>query len=192
MCCHTFVSRFWITFVFPRKYKPKKNSNNLCNKEKISLRLIKWFEPNRLRETELVMDVVDPTQENNPEFLVVTSEDQGGTYRPGTVALREIRKYQKSTDLLIRKLPFQRVVREIVQNMYKTERFRFSSDAILTLQTSVEDYIVKMFEQVNLFAIHGDRVTIKVKDIVLWRNVIEKKWSFVLTSIYLKHVLLYY
>ncbi len=50
-------------------------------------------------------------------------------YRPGTVALREIRKYQKSTDLLIRKLPFQRLVREIAQD-FKND-LRFQSSAIL-------------------------------------------------------------
>ena len=61
-------------------------------------------------------------------------------YRPGTVALREIRKYQKSTELLIRKLPFQRLVREIAQD-FKTD-LRFQSSAILALQESAE---VKLF-----------------------------------------------
>ena len=53
-------------------------------------------------------------------------------YRPGTVALREIRRYQKSTELLIRKLPFQRLVREIAQD-FKTD-LRFQSSAVLALQ----------------------------------------------------------
>ena len=57
-------------------------------------------------------------------------------YRPGTVALREIRKYQKSTELLIRKLPFQRLVREIAQD-FKTD-LRFQSSAILALQEASE------------------------------------------------------
>uniref|UniRef100_A0A669P3D3 Histone H3 n=1 Tax=Phasianus colchicus TaxID=9054 RepID=A0A669P3D3_PHACC len=55
-------------------------------------------------------------------------------YRPGTVALREIRRYQKSTELLIRKLPFQRLVREIAQD-FKTD-LRFQSAAIGALQVS--------------------------------------------------------
>src|SRR5665213_3096891 len=59
-------------------------------------------------------------------------------YRPGTVALREIRKYQKSTDLLIRKLPFQRLVREIAQN-FKND-LRFQSTAIGALQEAAEAY----------------------------------------------------
>merc|ERR1711998_139291 len=57
-------------------------------------------------------------------------------YRPGTVALREIRKYQKSTDLLLRKLPFQRLLREVAQD-YKTD-LRFQSLAVLALQEASE------------------------------------------------------
>merc|ERR1719211_490537 len=64
-------------------------------------------------------------------------------YRPGTVALREIRKYQKSTDLLIRKLPFQRIVKEIAQE-FKSE-LRFQSSAILALQEASEAYLVSLF-----------------------------------------------
>ncbi|XP_037456862.1 histone H3.3-like [Triticum dicoccoides] len=65
-------------------------------------------------------------------------------YRPGTVALREIRKYQKSTELLIRKLPFQRLVREITQD-FKTD-LRFQSHAMLALQEAAEAYLVGLFE----------------------------------------------
>lgn len=71
-------------------------------------------------------------------------------YRPGTVALREIRKYQKSTELLIRKLPFQRLVREIAQD-YKTD-LRFQSSAVLALQEAAEAYLVGLFEDTNLCA----------------------------------------
>ncbi|KUF90102.1 histone H3 [Phytophthora nicotianae] len=90
-------------------------------------------------------------------------------YRPGTVALREIRKYQKSTDLLIRKLPFQRLVREIAQD-YKTD-LRFQSTAILALQEASEAYLVGLFEDTNLCAIHAKRVTIMPKDIQLARRI---------------------
>ena len=65
-------------------------------------------------------------------------------YRPGTVALREIRRYQKSTELLIRKLPFQRLVRELAQE-FKTD-LRFQSTAILALQEAAEAYLVGLFE----------------------------------------------
>ena len=90
-------------------------------------------------------------------------------YRPGTVALREIRKFQKSTELLIRKLPFQRVVREIAQN-YKSD-LRFQSQAILALQEASEAYLVGLFEDTNLCAIHAKRVTIMPKDMQLARRV---------------------
>ncbi|XP_066341989.1 histone H3.2-like [Miscanthus floridulus] len=79
-------------------------------------------------------------------------------FRPGTVALREIRKYQKSTELLIRKLPFQRLVREIAQD-FKTD-LRFQSSAVAALQEAAEAYLVGLFEDTNLCAIHAKRVTI--------------------------------
>uniref|UniRef100_A0A8D3DG34 Si:ch211-113a14.27 n=1 Tax=Scophthalmus maximus TaxID=52904 RepID=A0A8D3DG34_SCOMX len=81
-------------------------------------------------------------------------------YRPGTVALREIRRYQKSTELLIRKLPFQRLVREIAQD-FKTD-LRFQSSAVMALQEASEAYLVGLFEDTNLCAIHAKRVTIMV------------------------------
>lgn len=84
-------------------------------------------------------------------------------FRPGTVALREIRKFQKSTELLIRKLPFQRLVREIAQE-YKSD-LRFQSQAILALQEATEAYMVGLFEDTNLCAIHAKRVTIMPKDV---------------------------
>ncbi|KAA8581102.1 hypothetical protein FQN60_002683 [Etheostoma spectabile] len=90
-------------------------------------------------------------------------------YRPGTVALREIRRYQKSTELLIRKLPFQRLVREIAQD-FKTD-LRFQSAAIGALQEASEAYLVGLFEDTNLCAIHAKRVTIMPKDIQLARSV---------------------
>ena len=71
-------------------------------------------------------------------------------YRPGTVALREIRRYQKSTDLLIRKLPFQCLVREIPQD-FKTD-LRFQGSAVLALQEAVKAYLVGLFEDTNLSA----------------------------------------
>ena len=90
-------------------------------------------------------------------------------YRPGTVALREIRRYQKSTELLIRKLPFQRLVREIAQD-FKTD-LRFQSSAVMALQEASEAYLVGLFEDTNLCAIHAKRVTIMPKDIQLARRI---------------------
>uniref|UniRef100_UPI00398F69B4 histone H3-like n=1 Tax=Pristiophorus japonicus TaxID=55135 RepID=UPI00398F69B4 len=90
-------------------------------------------------------------------------------YRPGTVALREIRRYQKSTELLICKLPFQRLVREIAQDV-KTN-LRFQSSAVMALQEASEAYLVGLFEDTNLCAIHAKRVTIMPKDIQLARRI---------------------
>ncbi|XP_048213608.1 histone H3-like [Perognathus longimembris pacificus] len=90
-------------------------------------------------------------------------------YRPGTVALREIRRYQKSTELLIRKLPFQRLVREVGQKLMIN--LRFQSSAVLALQEASEAYLVGLFEDTHLCAIHAKRVTIMPKDIQLARRI---------------------
>jgi len=84
-------------------------------------------------------------------------------------ALREIRRYQKSTELLIRKLPFQRLVREIAQE-FKTD-LRFQGSAVLALQEAAEAYLVGLFEDTNLCAIHAKRVTIMPKDVQLARRI---------------------
>lgn len=90
-------------------------------------------------------------------------------YRPGTVALREIRRYQKSTELLIRKLPFQRLVRSIARD-FKID-LRFQSSALAALQEAAEAYLVDLFEDTNLCAIHAKRVTIMPKDMMLARRI---------------------
>lgn len=86
--------------------------------------------------------------------------------KPGTRALREIRKYQKSTNLLIPKLPFQRLVREIVQNVFNSG-LRFKGTAMQALQEATEAYLVSLFEDANLAAIHAKRVTVYENDIDL-------------------------
>ncbi len=90
-------------------------------------------------------------------------------YRPGTVALREIRKYQKSTELLMRRLPFQRLVREIAQD-FKAD-LRFQTSAILALQEAAEAYLTGLMEDTNLCAIHAKRITIMPRDIQLARRI---------------------
>lgn len=91
-------------------------------------------------------------------------------FRPGTVALREIRKYQKTTEPLLRKLPFKRVVREIAGDKEVNPigpDMRFQASAIEVLQEAVEANIVRMFEDANLAAIHTKRVTVMEKDMEL-------------------------
>lgn len=90
-------------------------------------------------------------------------------FRPGTVALRDIRRYQKSTNLLIPRLPFQRLVREIAAE-YRSD-LRFQGSAVLALQEAAEAYLVSVLEDSNLCALHGKRVTVMPKDISLARRI---------------------
>ena len=92
-----------------------------------------------------------------------------GWFRPGVMALHEIRHYQKSSALLIRELPFERLVREIAQQ-FKTD-LRLQSVAILCLQETAEAYLVGLFEDMNLCTIHTKRVTITPKDLKLARRI---------------------
>lgn len=101
--------------------------------------------------------------------------------RPGTVALREIRHFQKGTDLLMAKLPFARLVKEIAMEYTSgahlfgaqtgADPHRFQSTAILALQEATEAYLVALFTDANLLAIHAKRVTIMRKDIQLARRI---------------------
>jgi histone H3 len=83
--------------------------------------------------------------------------------------LREIRRYQKSPELLIRKLPFQRLVREIAQKF--KEDLRFQSAAVLALQEAAEAFLVGLYEDTVLCAIHAKRITIMPKDMQLARRI---------------------
>lgn len=98
-------------------------------------------------------------------------------YRPGTVALREIRRYQKSTELLIRKAPFQRLVREIVKDTPSNlahggfcNEYRMTGSALLAIQEAAEAYLAGLFEDTNLCALHANRTTIMPKDMQLARR----------------------
>ena len=90
-------------------------------------------------------------------------------YRPGTVALRQIRKYQRSVDLLISKLPFQRLVRQIATDLDNQKRFQ--ATAIQAIQEAAEAFLVGLLEEANLCAIHAKRVTLMPKDIQLAKKI---------------------
>lgn len=94
-------------------------------------------------------------------------------YKPGTVALREIRRYQRSTDLLLLKLPFSRLVRAIGMDTVPVDgdSLRWQSQAIQALQEAAEAFMVHLFEDTNLCAIHAKRVTIMQKDVQLARRI---------------------
>jgi histone H3 len=89
-------------------------------------------------------------------------------FRPGTVALRDIKRYQKGTELLLRKAPFQRLVREIA--LQGKEGLRFQASAVLAMQEASEAHMVNLFADTCLCAIHGKRVTIMPKDVQLARR----------------------
>ena len=86
-------------------------------------------------------------------------------YRPGTVALREIRRYQKSYDKLVPHTPFRRLCREIVQDFKAGTRW--SPAALDALQEGAEAFLVEIFQATNLCALHSKRVGIQPKDMRL-------------------------
>ncbi|XP_058029753.1 histone H3-like centromeric protein A [Ahaetulla prasina] len=92
-------------------------------------------------------------------------------YRPGQRALQEIRKYQKSTNLLIAKLPFSRVVREICLEYTRGVDMMWQSMALLALQEAAEAFLVHLMEDAYLCTIHAKRVTLHPRDIQLARRI---------------------
>ena len=115
---------------------------------------------------------------NRPKAARKAARATGGVkkphrYRPGTVALREIRRYQKSTDLLLRKLPFQRFVRQVAKDMklFNKETARWCGAALLALHETAEAYLVRYLEDSQLAAIHAKRVTIMPKDMKFVKRV---------------------
>ena len=116
-----------------------------------------------------VLDWTDEQKRKIHEARMQGRQIKPHRYRAGTVALKDIRHFQGSTALLIRKLPFQRLVREIAQD-FKTD-LRFQSAAVLCLQEAAEAYLVRLFDDANLCAIHARRVTIMQKDIQLARRI---------------------
>lgn len=104
----------------------------------------------------------------------VSSTPSGGAkrsrYRPGSVAMKEIRRYQKSTDFLIRKLPFQRACRSVVKESSNATDIRFQGPALASIQEALEIYLVGLFEDAMLCASHSGRVTVFPKDITLVRK----------------------
>jgi len=115
--------------------------------------------------------VSKPKFNNNEKRTKMTKPTTTRRYRPGMKALKEIRKYQKSTDLLIPALPFSRLLREIVQSVTDGQNFRFQSLAIKALQEASEAYLVGLFEDVCLCAMHAKRVTIMPKDMDLAKRI---------------------
>nr|AJF96734.1 CENH3 [Lepidium oleraceum] len=91
-------------------------------------------------------------------------------YKPGTVALREIRHFQKSTHFLIPAAAFIREVRCITQAVAPPQISRWTAEALVALQEAAEDYVVGLLSDSMLCAIHARRVTLMRKDFELARR----------------------
>ena len=96
-------------------------------------------------------------------------EQKKRRFKAGTIALREIKRYQKSAEMLLPRAPFQRLVRQICEGL--DHELRFQSQALLAIQEASEAFIVGLFEDTNLCAIHAKRVTISKKDMDLARRI---------------------
>ncbi|KAH7700207.1 Protein HIS-42 [Aphelenchoides avenae] len=97
-------------------------------------------------------------------------------YKKGTLALREIRKYQASVNLLIPRAPFFRLVREVAQDFARD--IRFQERALLCIQEAAESYLTYLFEDANLAALHAHRVTIMPRDIALVRRIRGEQFKY--------------
>lgn len=106
-----------------------------------------------------------------PRNKAVNEGVKSRRYRPGTVALREIRYFQKSTQLLLRKSPFARLVREIATEMHHRSDIMWQSLALQALQEAAESYLTGLFEDTNLVAINSKRVTILPRDMQVARRI---------------------
>ena len=93
-------------------------------------------------------------------------------FKPGTVALREVRRYQKSTECLTRRLPFQRLVRECAHG-FKAE-LRFERAAMLCLQQAMEMWVSTVLDDAQCYCIHAKRVTLQGKDVHLAMKIISR------------------
>ena len=132
----------------------------------------------RRKRQNIAKKSTNKTNDGNPRLLLATKTStkpivigkcrKPFRYRPGTIALREIRRYQKTSELLIPRLPFQRLVREIMSS-FKCD-IKIQSIALGALHEAAEAYLVGLFEDTNLCAIHAKRVTIMPRDVQLARH----------------------
>jgi len=126
--------------------------------------------PRNSQSNPVKINVGPTTKSPSPEF---GRSPKKRKFRAGAKALREIRKYQKSSDLLIPAMPFSRLIREVAQSVlgYNVAEFRFQSSALMALQEAAEAFLVTLFEDTVLCAIHAKRVTIMPRDMQLARRI---------------------
>ena len=137
---------------------------------------IAWLTPSKLLANPLEARL--PKKRLRPRRLIRVAHASGRIvkphrYCPGTVALHKICKYKKSTEFLLHKTPFQRLVMESTQD-HKVD-LRFQSSALGASQEASEAYLVELFEDSNLCAIHAKRVTIMPKDIQLTQQILRER-----------------
>lgn len=118
----------------------------------------------RVKQLEIRAGGKRPAKTTNAKSISGTLSQSRGRFKPGAMALREIRKYQKSSDLLIRKRPFQRMVRHLAS--FK-EELRFQSAALVIFQEAAENFLTGLLEDSYRCAVHAKRVTLLPRDIVL-------------------------
>ena len=150
-----------INFLFPLYYNP--NSKPQGNAENQG----DCAEFNRGSFTKEKNEIYQKETTYGGETTTRTSEKKR-RYRPGTVALREIRKYQSSTETLIPKLSFQRLVKEVMQNECLRRDItmkKIQSPALLALQCATEQYITELFSKSQIAAIHGKCITVQPNDV---------------------------
>ena len=122
----------------------------------------------RTKQGRTVRRAASATAKKVPRHIARTTAPNGPRphrFRPSNRVLLEIRRLQCTTDLIIRKLPFERLVREIASKFMRDPRFQPST--ILALQEASEAYLVKLFENTNLLAMHAKRITITKQDLRL-------------------------
>ena len=126
-------------------------------------------------------DLSGSTEETNSQPIVLSrrqqpplqNERKSRRFRPGTLALKEIRRYQRSTERLIPKAPFKRLVKEILSQQGDGDVIRIQAEAIDVLQEAVEAYMFSLFNGTNECAIHAKRTTVRIKDMKLARRLSE-------------------
>nr|QOU11634.1 centromere specific histone H3 variant [Onobrychis viciifolia] len=117
-------------------------------------------QPSPSKHKKQVLEIIQKTP---------TQERKKRRCRPGTVALREIRHFQKTFKLVIPAAPFIRCVKQITNNV-SMQVSRWTPEAVVALQEAAEDYVVKLFGDGMLCAIHARRVTLMKKDFELARR----------------------
>jgi histone H3-like centromeric protein A len=175
--------RRWITNSSAQIFKRKEARKDDCRCPAYVIPTLPSPPPNPL-PTSVSYNIPPPfhpfnPNPNQPKSNKKTAGDPTPTgrrrrYKPGTKALKEIRQYQRGYDLLIAKLPFARLVREVALDLLPADvgaELRWQSHAIQALQEAAEAFLVHLFEDTNLCALHAKRVTIMQKDIQLARRI---------------------